>query len=849
MRLTKTPFFRERSNLGFRLSALAAWAFAATMGVSAASLSYTPQGSAPYYWSNAAAWGGTEPGSDDTVAINNSTLLANPLTIGTGTSPAIASATLGNGILSVENGASFTVGGSVILAPATGLTGIVTNRGTMTVGDLDMGKDKAGKGTLGRFDNFGNLTITNRLRMGWASTPSIFYNHEGATVNKTGGTSYTFYIGYPGDTTFINEGTFNSHASDQLWMGMGAAKSEIIMNKSAVFTMGGEVRTGYTANKTSRIFLNDQSRMSGPTYWKMGVNTGTKTYMTLSNESALVVQRIGTSKIYDKPFCLGFSADAIATLALADSTTAEFDTQLKVGASSGSRGVLTLEGHSALTALASFYAGNASATGTITLADSSVMTNRNEAFVLGNGTRGNVTMTVKDNARFVNPSTAYIAHGATSPTVGSTGSLVFEGNSRGEFGNYLHVASTSNSWGSLTVKDSAAVSVVRELELCSGRGSTGNLTVADNARLDMVGDYPLHIASTWQSTAYAVLTNNGTVVASNITVGVGNGAKGVLEVNAGSVISNVWMMQLGVDNANNTVNGKGGHLKMRGGTILFNIGQSKNNTVIWLNPRIAQTAGTISGWGKLAFTDPRAMVTDMADTDEEFLRPGGITHYGPIVADGGGQMRDLDCGRLGVLSYDSTTPNPVGSTNGWYAVNKGRLKLPRSFPRKNANHRCVGDYWKVRLGLTGRLMNTFTYTLQGAELGNYMFAELYATDRDDIPAGLGEVGMDKTVAVWRIGHFSDGPEVEEPEHPAAFTSASIRFRYCPNGIEDFTRVYVLRHDGTADGKWQKIGQAAPSTNNPVVVSRSFTPSSENWNMGWFAIAGRMNPVGTAVILR
>jgi hypothetical protein len=184
-------------------------------------------------------------------------------------------------------------------------------------------------------------------------------------------------------------------------------------------------------------------------------------------------------------------------------------------------------------------------------------------------------------------------------------------------------------------------------------------------------------------------------------------------------------------------------------------------------------------------------------------------------------------------------------------VNKGRLKLPRSFPRKNANHRCVGDYWKVRLGLTGRLMNTFTYTLQGAELGNYMFAELYATDRDDIPAGLDEIPADKTLAVWRIGHFSDGPEIDEPTHPAAFTSATLRFRYAidADSILSLNYIRVYRHDGTANGKWHCVGRADSSLENPVITATVDAPSEANWNMGWFAVTGRMNPLGTTVILR
>ena len=841
------------------------------------------------------------------------------------TSTTVASTNL-NGVLVVERGDSFEVTGNMSIATTSGATGIVTNCGTMTVKELDLGKYSAAKGKLAQVDNYGTLTIGTHLRMGILGTPSVFYNHEGATVNKIGGESWTFYFDVAGgDSTLVNEGTFASHASDQMWMGLSSiGNSDIIQNKNAQFTTGYYVKMGHSGSSTSRIFLNDTSRMSGATKWDLGVTSGCKAYVTISNQASLVQQSYS-----GRPFNLGAASKALGALSLNDSATAEFANQLNVGAGAGAVGEITLNNQSALTALGATYVGNASSTGTVVLADSSVLTNRGGAFVVGMGAKGKGSLVVKDSARFINPSTAYAGHGNDS-NYGSEGYYSFEGSSIGEFGHYLHVGSGISSYGEVTIKDNASVGMVtRELELGSNLAATGVLTVAGSARLNVLGDTKFSIGSSvravgravmkddsrvvssnllvgagspsygeltlkdnaaievqdemhvgagesstglvtiagnaWlaltgtssgkssllrigyakNATGYMVLTNDSTLVASNILVGTTySSVNGTLEVNEGCVVSNVYQLQLG------DYSSKFGQLSMRGGTILFRSGQNSNSTVIWLNPSLSTLKAAIRGWGKLAFENPRAMVTEMKTDDPgPYEKPGGITHYGQIVADGEGQMRDLDCGRLGVLNYDNTTPNQNGSTNGWFAVNKGRLKLPRSLPRQNASHHCVGDYWAVRSGLTGRLMNTFIYTLEGAETNNYMFAELYATDRDDIPAGLGEVGMDKTVAVWRIGHFSDGPEVEEPEHPAAFTSASIRFRYCPNGIEDFKSVYVLRHDGTADGKWQKIGRADPSTNNPVVVSKSFTPSSENWNMGWFAIAGRINPYGTAVILR
>ena len=231
--------------------------------------------------------------------------------------------------------------------------------------------------------------------------------------------------------------------------------------------------------------------------------------------------------------------------------------------------------------------------------------------------------------------------------------------------------------------------------------------------------------------------------------------------------------------------------------------------------------------------------------------PSGIVQYGQVIADGEGVMRDLNFSRFGSLHYDTTDANPSG-TNGWFAVNKGRLKLPRSLPNRSG-YKCVGDCFEADVDLGGssrRLANIFNYEFTGAELNHFVFSELYAIDRDDIPAGLNNLDAEKVIAVWRIGYFSDGPEIDEPTHPSSFTSAKLKFKYSPEGLDGLRGVYVYRHDGTANGKWERCGKKAqPDTAMPIVSSRSFAPSSENWNMGWFAIVGRTKPFGATFIFR
>ncbi|MBR3222325.1 MAG: hypothetical protein IKF72_08865 [Kiritimatiellae bacterium] len=797
------------------------------------------------------------------------------------TSTTIASTNL-NGVLVVERGDSFEVTGNMSIATTAGATGKVENYGTMNVKELDLGKYSASKGALAQVDNYGTLTIGTHLRMGIVGTPSIFYNHEGGTVNKTGGGGYNFYLGANAAgtvSTLISEGNFTFPSGDQLRAGANSGTTNhIVLAKSGTFTANGHIYMSEANNTLGTLVMKDNSRLtgSGNIVAPARVNQNSRgpnslAYIILSNDAAIV-----KTKGY---IHLGANTNSFGCLSLNDNSRVDLPNVLYVGAMGLGAGRVELHDNASLKAGTYLYVGGSasSTTGELVAADSAHVTN--DVFCVGCYSNGLGTATFGGQSHLECTSNGYIAHGNDEDYT-STGHMTFDDSSTAVFNNYLQISSGRQGKGSLMIKDNASVSVLhRELLVGASRDTTASLTVADNARLLVSKIDPaeaatnlLAIASKWLSSGQVTVTNSGyvlapsitvaegssskgtfnvaggCVVSSNITVSTGSSSAGEFVVADGGVVSNVFNIQIGAAYDANTAAGKGGLLRMRGGTMLFNIGYSKNSAVIYLNPLRDKTAGAISGWGKLAFTDPIAMVRDMnSENPGDYEKPGGITHYGLIIADGEGQMRDLDFSRLGVLTYDTTDANLNGSTNGWYAVNKGRLKLPRSLPRKSASHRCVGDYWKVSPSKARRLMNTFNYTLEGAETNNYMFAELYATDRDDIPAGLDEIDADKTLAVWRVGHFSDGPEIDEPTHPAAFTSATIRFRYCPTGAEGLKYVYVFRHDGTANGKWHKVGYRELSVDNPIIDTRSLAPCSENWNFGWFAVLACEERLGGMII--
>lgn len=898
---------------GFRGMQTAFLAGVCAIGANADDKSYTPDGSAPYYWTDAGSWtGGTLPGSGDMVTLSASDLLLNPLYIGSGTSVNVATCYIDNAVLYVESGAELTVTHSpgLSITRSAGATGVVTNYGTISVQRLDMGCESGAKANFARIDNFGTINIAEKFFMGFRGTSSLFYNHEGATFNKTGGGDYTFYMSASagGDSTIINEGTMVCGSSTRTWSGNNPnTKNEIIMRKSGTFNPGRRYKIGHGASSVTTINLYDRSSLSGATEYWVGGKSSCKGYITLSNESTFATSRgvhlgyaektlgvmsfAGTSSGTFGAECnIGGGTSATGVVELADSATATFNAICRIGtacfgtvglagsslatfngvcaigASTGSTGELRMSDSARAVANNEFnICSGQGVTGLVSMAGSSVISNMSKAFVIGRFMNSFGKMEMKDTSRLVCPTTMYLGHGEDGNSTGVRGELVMRDDSEVEMtGEYLRLGTKPGATGVIDMRGFSVLAAENEFGVGRHTSSTGLVTVAENARLDCGSIYLADYSS-----AFARMTVSDSAVVSCpvMTVGSGDGAVAELKLSGGSLlsVSNLWVAYNAsastgtveiADNAvvsNDYINiGREsetslGVLWMRGGSIIQS-GLIVDSFV--LNASRTRPGAWIRGWGKIAFADPREQITDWEDISGR-SRPNGLVHYGQIIADGEGEERDLDFSRFGAFSRKNTAANECG-TNGWFAVNKGRLKLPRCLPRKTAEYKCTGDCYDLDYAdgsdvNSTRLANTFTCTFAGAGLDNYVFSELYATDRSDIPAGLASVtGSGSPVSVWRIGLFSDGPEVDEPTSPSAFTSADLRFRLPTDAVEGVYSVCVYHHDGTADGKWRRVGYAGTDMDRTVAPASLTASGSGNWNMGWFAIAVRTAPVGLTV---
>lgn len=794
---------------------------------SAADVSFTPPASPPYLWSSPSNWSsGALPGSGDAVILNDAALATSPVVVPAGTSASVASVTLGSAssgqsgynLLEIANGATLTTTDNNTGLIVGGATGVVTNYGTFT-GRFRLGPLSASgivNGTLARFDNFGTVSASafwmglGNSKSNTDGTPSVFYNHAGATFGLSGG-GYMSRDG--GDSTFINEGTMSSSAT--LYMGLGKGRSELRIQGNGTFTANNEIRLGHGYASTSYIILADSGSITGTGAINVGHGNSTKNatgYLILSNNASIVKSAGG---IY-----LGTAnAGATGYLQMNDSASITLNNYLSVGNDASTRGTVEMAGNSVFHGTTVMLANATNSTGAISMAG---------------------------NSRFY-PQLLFIG-GAYSSAENSQATMSLSDSAQAGIGDSLYVGMRPGARGTLSLAGDSQLSVATNLFIGNLNGSTGTVSVAGNATIVAPS---ISVGQGTATMALMTLSDSATLFSTNIGIASSGTATGTLEVGGGSVVTNLLAMEIGNSSKCNAT------LAMRGGAIFLDIDPDNPDYVkngwfnpIRLNPRRTEVCGRIRGWGKIAFSDPVTFVANAAQ------RPNGLTHHGQVIADGEGQARDLDFSRFGALNFSSTDANPSG-TNGWFAVNKGRLRLPRSWPRKTNSAFCVGDYYTLDYSqvannavASNRLANTFSATFTGAGTGNYIFADLYATDRDDIPAGIDAIRPDRVISVWRIGLFDDGPDADEPENPSSFTSADLRFRIPGDEVAGAEKLYVAYHDGTANGKWTTIGRLAnPDPKWPVVPAHVDAPSSADWNLGWFAVIDRSTPFSTTIYVR
>jgi len=185
------------------------------------------------------------------------------------------------------------------------------------------------------------------------------------------------------------------------------------------------------------------------------------------------------------------------------------------------------------------------------------------------------------------------------------------------------------------------------------------------------------------------------------------------------------------------------------------IKQAPGSSFSYMEVRRVETAkGTLRGWGTCEIT-------------------GSLRNDGLVIADGYGTDRDLDFTNLSHVTANSFVNT---TTNGWYARNHGRVKLP-DIAAGNPT------YWGERDNQD--LVNSVKLALSGS--GN-MWGTLLASDHGAVSNGLF-----KPIGVWEF------------TGPGTVGTGKLTFLYDAAGLAamgvDENRLAVWRHDGT---RWVNV---------------------------------------------
>ena len=192
---------------------------------------------------------------------------------------------------------------------------------------------------------------------------------------------------------------------------------------------------------------------------------------------------------------------------------------------------------------------------------------------------------------------------------------------------------------------------------------------------------------------------------------------------------------------------------------------------------------------------------------------------GVVKADGYGIDRDLDLSQFhDVQIYDDENLNT--GTNGWYAVNKGRLLLPSiAVAAGNHSYNWGEDNYFESTSLVNSLRVNFT----GAVAGDLVVA-LLAEDRSDVAAHDGLAFL----ALWNIDEL-------------AFANANLIFRY------DDAKAAALGIDQSELNIFKLVGNTWVLLPGSVdLLSKQISGSTDSFGM--FAVGAVVPEPATLVLL-
>ena len=467
------------------------------------------------------------------------------------------------------------------------------------------------------------------------------------------------------------------------------------------------------------------------------------------------------------------------------------------------------------------------------------------------GYRGKGYLELAGDTETVFPNGSFaLARNDWNNTIHSIGELVITNNaSLSRDGKALTAAINRNATARIALYDNAKLSDFSLLYL--GNSTTDNsFEVYDNAVVSNVNLLVLNVGHTsvGAGTTRMKISGNAKVCdIGNMYVGSNSYTRAELEIADNASLwlrDNAWETNR-INVARDSMRSGDATIRLRGGTIGLGIrgalvlGSTNDNNNVTCTSRFV-------GYG---------CITNQGDSSRTLwsrldLRGGSVT------ADGEGVERDLDFGtfaRLGGSIGDGRTKLNSSGTNGWYAINKGRLIYPN---RDGELVRFVGDYARLNYDVAPKFVNSMRILLKDSNdteitTDRRFTVELYAPDRTDIPAGLIEDDAKncRRLGVWRGNCGGKTSSFAKAETTIRYDQWKLSELMNAQGNSAYTfEVVLYQYDGA---RWKKLASqsaAEAATKNYRISGTLAKTSVASSNLGWFAVVARKIK-GTVMVLR
>lgn len=482
--------------------------------------------------------------------------------------------------------------------------------------------------------------------------------------------------------------------------------------------------------------------------------------------------------------------------------------------------------------------------GTITFSNAVQVAYYEDATIVNDGT---IAFTGK-NA----PEIGYRGNGAVA-TVLIRGDGILRGNAKG-----INIATKNDgAIGHVELSGNARIVDSGAIKMATSGKSVASLTLRDNAKIETPTTLLIGVgrdsATTqeWAQRATVTLKDNAVITNfnSHIYIASNNYSKGQLEICDNAMLhysnkSGARRIYIGQWLKNN--DNCWAELRLRGGSVmmptngLIHVGKNSES--------VTNCHSFLSGWGVIT----RHNLEKNGSSD-------GISmtiHGGAVVADGEGELRDLNISRVRKINEGATLGENYSGTNGWYAINKGRLTYPCRWSKNS--YKSLGEYYDRT---EPKFVNSVSFAFDSNKDG-YLIGQLYATDRDDIPAGLpADSVADRTqrLGVWRAT-VAKTFELDQVATGGKVAYADVTVRYdnfrltalkdADGNLPDDLRLKLYRHDGTASGRWTKVASLTvdEAAEAGHCISGRLEKSSADWNLGFFAVVAEPKK-GTNIIIR